>query len=460
MPLRSVKMKRFILGFQRRVWCPKCTPLSRSWRIVTTAMPTSSLSLGCPCPVGRPARLASAAHRTGRSRTVRCAPAKRCRSAGARIRPADRSSPQSTAASLVLRHAAGSVRRRLRTAVVGSAHGRRRRAGPPAAGPPDARLRHHDLRRDDSSGHEHRRHQPRPGLPRHRRPLRRPGRRCRGDPLRPQPVPAGSRRAGAAVALAGGTRRTVVLRAPDFLVDEQELRAAFTSRTKVVVVNTPHNPTGKVFTPEELALVGRLAAEHGAVVLSDEVYEHLLFSDGPTGGRHVPVATLPGMAERTLTISSAGKTFSVTGWKVGWVHGPPGLIDAVRAVKQFVTFVASGPFQPAVAVGLGLPDEVYAGLASALQERRDLLCEGLHAAGLTPLVPAGTYFVIVDGAELGYDDGLELCRALPSLAGVVAVPVRVFQDDPEAGRSLIRFAFCKQPAVLEEAARRLSRLRG
>ena len=263
----------------------------------------------------------------------------------------------------------------------------------------------------------------------------------------------------AAVALAGGERRTVVLRAPDFAIDETGLRAAFSSRTKAVVVNTPHNPTGKVFTPAELTLVGRLAAEHGAVVLSDEVYEHLLFSDGPTAGRHVPIATLPGLSDRTLTISSAGKTFSVTGWKVGWVHGPADLVDAVRAVKQFVTFVASGPFQPAVAVGLGLPDDVYAEIASALQLRRDLLCEGLRAAGLTPMVPAGTYFVIVDGAELGYEDGLELCRALPALAGVVAVPVRVFHDDPKAGRSLVRFAFCKQPAVLREAAERLSRLR-
>jgi N-succinyldiaminopimelate aminotransferase len=252
----------------------------------------------------------------------------------------------------------------------------------------------------------------------------------------------------------------VVLRAPDFAVDEQALRAAFSARTKVVIVNSPHNPTGKVFTADELSLVGRLAAEHGAVVLSDEVYEHLLFSDGPTGGRHVPLATLPGLADRTLTISSAGKTFSVTGWKVGWVHGPADLVDAVRAVKQFVTFVASGPFQPAVALGLGLGDDVYAGIASALQERRDLLCAGLRAAGLTPMVPAGTYFVVVDGAELGYPDGLELCRALPSLCGVVAVPVRVFHDDPDAGRSLVRFAFCKQPAVLEEAAARLSRLRG
>jgi N-succinyldiaminopimelate aminotransferase len=262
----------------------------------------------------------------------------------------------------------------------------------------------------------------------------------------------------AAVALAGGVRRTVVLRAPDFAVDEAALAAAFSDRTRVVLLNSPHNPTGKVFTPAELELVCSLARRHGAVVVSDEVYEHLLFSDGPTGGRHVPVASLPGMAERTLTISSAGKTFSVTGWKVGWVHGPAELVDAVRAVKQFVTFVASGPFQPAVAHGLALPDAVFDELAQRLQAGRDLLCDGLRAAGLDPIVPAGTYFVLVDGASLGYDDGLELCRELPRLAGVVGVPVRVFHDDPVAGRSLVRFAFCKRPEVLREAAERLAGL--
>ncbi len=263
----------------------------------------------------------------------------------------------------------------------------------------------------------------------------------------------------ASVALAGAVRRTVVLRAPDFVIDEAELRAAFSDRTRVVLLNTPHNPTGKVFTRAELELVAGLAREFGAVVVSDEVYEHLLFTGGPTGGRHLPIATLPGMATRTLTISSAGKTFSVTGWKVGWVHGPRELVDAVRTVKQFVTYVASGPFQPAVAVGLRLPDEEYAAIANSLQRKRDLLCAGLREAGLNPLVPAGTYFVIADAADLGYDDGLALCRDLPRLAGVVAVPVGVFYDDADAGRSLVRFAFCKKDEVLHEAAARLARLR-
>jgi N-succinyldiaminopimelate aminotransferase len=262
----------------------------------------------------------------------------------------------------------------------------------------------------------------------------------------------------ASVAVAGATRRTVVLRAPDFRLDEAELRAAFTDRTRAIVVNSPHNPTGTVLTPPELQLIVQLAHEHDAVIISDEVYEHLLFDDGPTGGLHVPIATLPGAADRTLTISSAGKTFSVTGWKVGWVHGPAPLVDAVRAVKQFMTFVGSGPFQPAVAHGLRLPDDVFSGFARTLQGKRDLLCEALRQAGLTPMVPAGTYFVLVDGADLGYEDGLALCRDLPRVAGVAAVPVRVFHDDPEAGRSLVRFAFCKKDDVLHEAAERLSRL--
>ena len=257
----------------------------------------------------------------------------------------------------------------------------------------------------------------------------------------------------ATIALAGAVRRTSVLRFPDFAVDEASLRAAFSARTRMVLLNTPHNPTGKVFTRAELELVCELAREHDAWVVTDEVYEHLLFDCL----QHVPVATLPGMAERTLTISSAGKTFSATGWKVGWVSGPAEAVAAVRAVKQFLTYVGSGPFQPAVALALGLGDQVYAGLSGSLQAKRDLLVSGLRAAGLEVAVPSGTYFVVADAAPLGAVDALEFCRRLPSVAGVVGVPVSVFHDDPEAARTLVRFAFCKADTVLAEAVSRLAR---
>jgi N-succinyldiaminopimelate aminotransferase len=259
----------------------------------------------------------------------------------------------------------------------------------------------------------------------------------------------------ASIALAGAVRRTSVLRFPDFTVDEASLRAAFSSRTRLVLLNTPHNPTGKVFSREELELVCALAREHDAWVVTDEVYEHLVFD----GVEHLPVATLPGMRDRTLTISSAGKTFSATGWKVGWVSGPAEAVAAVRAVKQFLTFVGSGPFQPAVAVALGLGDDVYAGLASSLQAKRDLLVAGLRGAGLEVSVPAGTYFVVADAAPLGAVDALEFCRELPARAGVVGVPVSVFHDDVEAARTLVRFAFCKRDEVLREAVARLGTLR-
>ena len=259
----------------------------------------------------------------------------------------------------------------------------------------------------------------------------------------------------ATIALAGATRRTSVLRFPDFAVDEASLRAAFSSRTRLVLLNTPHNPTGKVFTRAELDLICSLAREFDAWVVTDEVYEHLVFD----GAVHIPVATLPGMAGRTLTISSGGKTFSTTGWKVGWVCGPADAVAAIRTVKQFLTFVASGPFQPAIAVGLGLGDEVYAGLSSSLQGKRDLLVGGLRDAGLTVSVPAGTYFVIADAAPLGATDALAFCRELPALAGVVGVPVSVFHDDVDAARTLVRFAFCKRDEVLREAVGRLHRIR-
>jgi N-succinyldiaminopimelate aminotransferase len=259
----------------------------------------------------------------------------------------------------------------------------------------------------------------------------------------------------ACIELAGARRRTVPLRFPDYTLTPGALAAAVGPRTRAILLNTPHNPTGHVLSAEELAEVAAVAIEYDLLVITDEVYEHLLFD----GRRHVPLATLPGMAERTLTISSAGKTFSVTGWKIGWVTGPAELVEAVTTVKQFLTYVNGAPFQPAVARALALPDEVFADVAARLQAGRDLLTEGLVEAGFTVSRPGGTYFVVADAAPLGYDDGMQLCLDLPRLAGVVAVPVRVFHDDVSAGASLVRFAVCKRPEVLAEAARRLGSLR-
>jgi len=258
----------------------------------------------------------------------------------------------------------------------------------------------------------------------------------------------------ASITLAGATRRTVLLRKPDFSFDGADLRAAFGPRTRLVLLNSPHNPTGKVFSRMELELIAGLAREYEAVVVTDEVYEHQTFDGIP----HLPMATLPGMAERTVTISSAGKTFSVTGWKIGWLHAPAPLTTAVRAVKQFLTYVNGAPFQPAVAAALSLDDGFFAALATDLQSKRDLLSTGLRGAGFDVFTPRGTYFVLADAAPLGYDDALELCLTLPSRVGVAAVPVSVFHDDKDAARSLVRFAFCKRDHVLAEAVDRLARL--
>jgi N-succinyldiaminopimelate aminotransferase len=255
----------------------------------------------------------------------------------------------------------------------------------------------------------------------------------------------------ATIEMARGRRVPVTLRAPDFALDHDALRAAVTSRTRVILLNTPHNPTGAVLSRDDLAAVAAVAIEHDLVVVSDEVYEHLTFDDVA----HVPIATLPGMAERTLTISSAGKTFSFTGWKVGWVTGPPELVTAVRTVKQFLTFVSAGPFQYAVAEALALPASTYTELRMRLQAQRDLLCGGLAGLGFEVSVPAGTYFATTDVRPLGWDDGLAFCRALPQRCGVVAIPHQVFYDHLEVGRPLVRWAFCKRPEVLERALDRL-----
>ncbi len=268
----------------------------------------------------------------------------------------------------------------------------------------------------------------------------------------------------AVIALAGAVQRPVaLLPAADgsgrFALDREGLSAAFSPRTRLVLLNTPHNPTGTVLTRAELAAVAELAVEHDALVVTDEVYEHLVFA----GAHHVPIATLPGMAGRTLAVSSAGKTFSVTGWKVGWVTGPAHLVAAVRTVKQFLTYVNAAPFQPAVAHALALGDDFYRDLADDLQRRRDLLREGLLAAGFTAGVPEGTYFVVADPRPLGFEDGTAFCRALPELAGVVGVPVAAFcsEGGPAAAatRPLVRFTFCKSDAVLHEACARLQALR-
>jgi N-succinyldiaminopimelate aminotransferase len=259
----------------------------------------------------------------------------------------------------------------------------------------------------------------------------------------------------ATIALAGAVLRPVQLRPPTFAFDPDELRAAFSSKTRLVLVNTPHNPTGAVLTAEQLTLIGELAAEHNAVVVTDEVYEHMLYD----GRQHVPMASLPGMAERTLTISSAGKTFSVTGWKVGWMHGPAELVGAAKAAKQFLTYVSGAPFQPAIATALGLPDTFYTDIAVNLARKRDLLSDGLRTAGFTVFPTAGTYFVVTDAAPLGVTDGAEFCWRLPELVGVAAVPVSVFCVNPDLGRTLVRFAFCKRDEVLTEAVSRLAGLK-
>ncbi|WP_116113020.1 aminotransferase class I/II-fold pyridoxal phosphate-dependent enzyme [Austwickia chelonae] len=265
----------------------------------------------------------------------------------------------------------------------------------------------------------------------------------------------------AAVALAGGRRRTVPLRGPDLHLEESDLRAAVGPRTRAIVVNTPHNPTGKVFTAEELTLIGKVALETGCWVITDEVYEHLVYDDA----RHLPLAsltrTLPelsALSDQVLTLSSAGKTFSVTGWKVGWITGSAEGIAAAATVKQYLSFSGGAPFQPAVAAGLRQDDELFDELTSSMRKRRDILTEGLLDAGFTVCGGQGTYFLLADAAPLGVTDASTFCQELPARCGVVGIPVTAFCDQPGPYSSLVRFAYCKREDVLIEAARRLRTL--
>jgi N-succinyldiaminopimelate aminotransferase len=258
----------------------------------------------------------------------------------------------------------------------------------------------------------------------------------------------------ACIAMAGGVRVPITLRAPGFRPDLDELRAAITRRTRLILLNSPHNPTGSVFTRAELTAIAELACAHDLLVISDEVYEHMVFT-----GEHVPVASLPGMRERTASISSAAKTFSFTGWKIGWVTGTKEIVSAVRTVKQFLTYVSGGPFQYAIASALSLPDEYFRSIAATLAVKRDLMCDGLAAAGFDVYRPDGTFFIMTDIRPFGDVSGLEFCRKLPYEAGVVAIPSVVFYDNVDAGQFQVRFAFCKKEEVLSEALSRLAVLR-
>ncbi|MBG6214347.1 N-succinyldiaminopimelate aminotransferase [Cryobacterium sp. CAN_C3] len=260
---------------------------------------------------------------------------------------------------------------------------------------------------------------------------------------------------GGLIGLGGGIHRTVPLRAPDFQPDLDALRAAVTDRTRLIIVNDPHNPTGSVLPRQTLELIVELAHQHDAIIVTDEVYEHLTF-----GAPHIPIATLPGARERTVTISSGGKTFSLTGWKVGWLSAPAPIVTAILAVKQFLTYVNAAPFQPAIAVGLDLPDSYFATIAADMKHKRDVLVTGLRAAGFAISVPQGSYFIVADATSLGFSDGAELCRRLPELAGVVAVPIAAFCSPAHRAEyaPLVRFAYCKKVELLEQASVQLAAL--
>ena len=254
------------------------------------------------------------------------------------------------------------------------------------------------------------------------------------------------------IAMAGAVRVPLTLRPPGFRPDLARLESLITSKTRLLLLNSPHNPTGMVLTRAETEAIARIAVEHDLLVITDEAYEHLTF-----GAEHVPFATIDGMRGRLVSIGSAGKTFSFTGWKVGWATGTPELISAVRTTKQFLTYVSSGPFQYAVAQALDLPDSYYTDMAADLRAKRDLMSAGLREIGFRVYEPDGTYFITTDISPLGERDAMEFCLGLPDRAGVVAIPSAVFYDDhPDEGRTMVRFAFCKRPELLKEALSRLS----
>lgn len=258
----------------------------------------------------------------------------------------------------------------------------------------------------------------------------------------------------AVTAMVGAVDKLVTLRAPDFDYDPEELERAVTPKTRILIVNTPHNPTGKVFRRDELEHLAKLARRHDLLVISDEVYEHMVFD-----GEHIPIASLPGMRERTVTISSTGKTFSFTGWKIGYTCASPDISRAIRTAHQFMTFCNSAPLQPAMAQALGADDDFYRQLLVEYQQRRDFLCQGLTEVGFDVLSPAGTFFVLADLRPLGWNDDVEFCRMLPERFGVAAIPPTALYVNKEAGRHLVRFAFCKTQDVLEEALKRLGTLK-
>jgi len=260
---------------------------------------------------------------------------------------------------------------------------------------------------------------------------------------------------GAAAAIAGAVPRYVTLREPGWSFDESELAAAFTSRTRAIVINTPGNPTGKMFSAEELGAIARLCQRHGVLAITDEIYEHIVYN----GARHIPMATVPGMEDRTITISALSKSYAVTGWRVGWAIAPPGLTDAIRRVHDFVTVGAPTPFQEAGAVALRLPGSYYDRLAADYTERRDLMLQILATAGLEPATtPAGAYYIMCDASILGMGDDTATARALTREVGVATVPGSSFYSRPELGRSKIRFSYSKKLTTLREAGRRLARL--